>query len=224
MIGRVGWRTATARTSGNHSSAWRYKTGASCRASVAPVSPCGSAPGGSGGTGGRRRRGPHPAQTTHSGIASTRTANWQGVTRVAAAFRPEPPLPPEWLVVYPRRSSCVSPVRRRTIPHRPCSSSHTTARDRHCRARPAPGKFSAIPSRSRRRRARTSRFDAPSVAGSQSTSRGPRKNAPLACWLTVDKGGGADFAHRPLLLASQVFTFDVTCFGHEHALWLVVPT
>jgi hypothetical protein len=197
MIGRVGCRTATARTSGNHSSAWRYKTGASCRASVAPVSPGGSAPGGSGGTGGRRRRGPHPDNTALSGIASTRIASCQRVTRVAAAFRPEPPLPPEWLVEYPRRSPCVSPVRRRTIPHRPCSSSHTTARDRHCRARPALGRFSAIPSRFRHRRARTSHFGAPSAGGSQSTSRGPRKDAPPACWLTVDKGGGADFAHDP---------------------------
>ena len=38
MIGRVGWMTATARLRGNHSSRWRYRTGASARASLAAVS------------------------------------------------------------------------------------------------------------------------------------------------------------------------------------------
>ena len=40
--------------------------------------------------------------------------------------------------------------------------------------------------------------------------------------LTVDKGGGADFALGPLLLASQVFTFYVTCLGHARRPTLVV--
>ena len=40
MIGRVGWTTATIRESGNHSSRWTYRRGASERASSA----VGSAP------------------------------------------------------------------------------------------------------------------------------------------------------------------------------------
>jgi hypothetical protein len=176
MIGLVGWRIATARTSGNHSSACRYKTGASSRASVAPVSPGGSAPGGLVGGAGRCRRGPHPAHATHSGTASSRLARTISrgrVTLLAASFRPEPPLPPEWLVVYPRRSSCESPVRRRTIPLRRCSSSHTIAPDRHCRAHHVPGKSCATRSRCPLRRARTSRCDARSADEWQSTSQEP---------------------------------------------------
>lgn len=176
MIGLVGWRIATARTSGNHSSACRYKTGASCRASVAPASPGGSAPGGLNGGSGRCRRGPQPAQATHSGTANSRPARTRScrrVTLLAASFRPEPPRPPEWLVVYPRRSSCESPVRRRTTLRRRCSSSHTIARDRHCRAHRAPARSCAIPNRSRHHRARTSRCGAPSADASQSTSQGP---------------------------------------------------
>jgi hypothetical protein len=200
MRGRVGWRTATTRTSGNHSSACRYKTGASSRASVAPVSPGGSAPGSSSGTGGRCRRGPQPAIATQSGIASShpaRATSRRRVTSGAAAFRPEPPLLPEWLVEYPRRSSCESPVRRRTIPHRPCSSSHTTARDRHCRARPAPDRFSAIRSRSRRRRVRTLLCAARSAGASRNTSRGPRNPGDAGGVSHGRQGGRSGFCAPP---------------------------
>jgi hypothetical protein len=83
MIGRLGWTTAATRTSGNDSSACRYKTGASWRASWAPLSSGDSAAGGDDGNDGRRRRGPH-ARGAHSTIARStsrpRTVSFLSVT------------------------------------------------------------------------------------------------------------------------------------------------
>src|SRR5919109_5175705 len=92
MSGLEGWTTATARTSGNVSSACRYKTGASCRASVAPVSVRDSVPGADDGSDGRWRRGPHATPAAHTALDKTRntTAARRRVTKLEAPSRPSP--------------------------------------------------------------------------------------------------------------------------------------
>ena len=106
MIGRVGWTTATARTSGNVSSACRYKTGASSRASVAPVSVWESMPGADDGSDGRWRRGPHATPAAHTALDKTRntTAARRRVTKLEAPSRPSPRGLSGWLVVHSWRS------------------------------------------------------------------------------------------------------------------------
>src|SRR5919109_2006420 len=98
MSGLEGWTTATARTSGNVSSGCRYKTGASCRASVAPVSVRESVPGADDGSGGTWRRGPHPIDATYSATEITcpaTGATHRRVTQLEASFRPELARPSE---------------------------------------------------------------------------------------------------------------------------------
>lgn len=82
MIRRAGWRTATARDSGNVSSLWRYKTGARRRARTAPLSVGLRAPGRFAGRRGMCACGPHavskvsvnPTQI-HSRISVARVLN-----------------------------------------------------------------------------------------------------------------------------------------------------
>lgn len=72
MMRRVGWRTATARSRGNHSSRWRYRRGASVRASIAPLSDGASADGTATGRGGRCACGPQAHASPRPSVATYR--------------------------------------------------------------------------------------------------------------------------------------------------------
>jgi hypothetical protein len=72
MMRLAGWRTATMRSKGNHSSRWRYNNGASARANTAPLSVASTAEGTTTGTGGMCACGPHAAVLARARPTETR--------------------------------------------------------------------------------------------------------------------------------------------------------